>query len=439
MLSKLKDYIHQHKLLNEHDRLLLGVSGGVDSMVLLHLFQQLPYTFTVAHVNFGLRGVESDEDEAFVVEYCRKHNIKVFTNNVDTLAYVNSSKVSIQMAARSLRYDWFEKLKIEHQFKHLLTAHHSDDSVETIFINILRGTGISGLKGITSNENAIRPLLPFTRAEIIEYANSVNLAWREDSSNAKEDYLRNKLRHSILPMFDSINDTWRQKLVQLSDDISVSENILTDYYIQHLPKFYSDARIQLAKLNDLDFSEWMLRRLLISLGFTHQTISDIILNLDIQKGKIYESSTFILQKEEGAFRVIAKNENQTDKFSAMIIKEQNQVEYSNSIFEMDNILVSEFGGEYREKESFLDYNKLDFPLLIRKWQAGDWFVPFGMKGRKKLSDYFVDEKFTIQEKENTFVIVSGEDIVCILGHRIDDRYSVKENTTIIYHIKQKHG
>lgn len=439
MLSKLKDYIHQHKLLNEHDRLLLGVSGGVDSMVLLHLFQQLPYTFTVAHVNFGLRGVESDEDEAFVVEYCRKHNIKVFTNNVDTLAYVNSSKVSIQMAARSLRYDWFEKLKIEHQFKHLLTAHHSDDSVETIFINILRGTGISGLKGITSNENAIRPLLPFTRAEIIEYANSVNLAWREDSSNVKEDYLRNKLRHSILPMFDSINDTWRQKLVQLSDDISVSENILTDYYIQHLPKFYSDARIQLAKLNDLDFSEWMLRRLLISLGFTHQTISDIILNLDIQKGKIYESSTFILQKEEGAFRVIAKNENQTDKFSAMIIEEQNQVEYSNSIFEMDNILVSEFGGEYREKESFLDYNKLDFPLLIRKWQAGDWFVPFGMKGRKKLSDYFVDEKFTIQEKENTFVIVSGEDIVCILGHRIDDRYSVKGNTTIIYHIKQKHG
>jgi tRNA(Ile)-lysidine synthase len=439
MLSKLKDYIHQHKLLNEHDRLLLGVSGGVDSMVLLHLFQQLPYTFTVAHVNFGLRGVESDEDEAFVVEYCRKHNIKVFTNTVDALAYVNSSKVSIQMAARSLRYDWFEKLKIEHQFKHLLTAHHSDDSVETIFINILRGTGISGLKGITSNENAIRPLLPFTRAEIIEYANSVNLAWREDSSNVKEDYLRNKLRHSILPMFDSINDTWRQKLVQLSDDISVSENILTDYYIQHLPKFYSDARIQLAKLNDLDFSEWMLRRLLISLGFTHQTISDIILNLDIQKGKIYESSTFILQKEEGAFRVIAKNENQTDKFSAMIIKEQNQVEYSNSIFEMDNILVSEFGGEYREKESFLDYNKLDFPLLIRKWQAGDWFVPFGMKGRKKLSDYFVDEKFTIQEKENTFVIVSGEDIVCILGHRIDDRYSVKENTTIIYHIKQKHG
>jgi tRNA(Ile)-lysidine synthase len=439
MLSKLKDYIHQHKLLNEHDRLLLGVSGGVDSMVLLHLFQQLPYTFTVAHVNFGLRGVESDEDEAFVVEYCRKHNIKVFTNTVDALAYVNSSKVSIQMAARSLRYDWFEKLKIEHQFKHLLTAHHSDDSVETIFINILRGTGISGLKGITSNENAIRPLLPFTRAEIIEYANSVNLAWREDSSNVKEDYLRNKLRHSILPMFDSINDTWRQKLVQLSDDISVSENILTDYYIQHLPKFYSDARIQLAKLNDLDFSEWMLRRLLISLGFTHQTISDIILNLDIQKGKIYESSTFILQKEEGAFRVIAKNENQTDKFSAMIIEEQNQVEYSNSIFEMDNILVSEFGGEYREKESFLDYNKLDFPLLIRKWQAGDWFVPFGMKGRKKLSDYFVDEKFTIQEKENTFVIVSGEDIVCILGHRIDDRYSVKENTTIIYHIKQKHG
>jgi tRNA(Ile)-lysidine synthase len=154
---------------------------------------------------------------------------------------------------------------------------------------------------------------------------------------------------------------------------------------------------------------------------------------------MYESSTFILQKEDDAFRVIAKDENQIEEYSAVIIEEQNQIEFSNSIFDMGNILVSEFNGKYREKESFLDYNKLDFPLLIRKWQAGDWFVPFGMKGRKKLSDYFVDEKFTIQEKENTFVIVSGEDIVCILGHRIDDRYSVNKNTTIIYHIKQKHG
>lgn len=439
MLAKLKDYIHQHKLLNEHDRLLLGVSGGVDSMVLLHLFQQLPYSIAVAHVNFGLRGKESDEEEGFVVEYCKTHNINVFTFKADTLGFVQFNKVSIQMAARALRYDWFETLKQEHQFKHLLTAHHADDSVETVFINIIRGTGISGLKGITSNENAVRPLLPFSRADIIEYANSVNLVWREDSSNAKEDYLRNKLRHSILPMFDKLNDTWRQKLVQLSDDISVSENILTDYYNQHLPKFYSDNRIQLKELSDLAYSEWMLRRLLIGLGFTHQTISDILLNLDIQKGRVFESAEYILQKEDSSFRVIAKSINQVEEYSATINEQQTQIKYLNSVFEIDHILVSEFNAKYKAKESYLDYNKLQFPLLIRKWQAGDWFVPFGMKGRKKLSDYFVDEKFTIQEKENTFVIASGEDIVCILGHRIDDRYSVKENTTIIYHIKQKHG
>lgn len=439
MFAKLNDYIQQHQLLNEHDRLLLGVSGGVDSMVLLHLFQQLPYELSVAHVNFGLRGKESDEEEAFVVEYCNKFNIKVHPIRVDTMAYVYTQKVSIQMAARSLRYDWFEKLKQEYQYAHVLTAHHSDDSVETIFINILRGTGLSGMKGITSNDKAIRPLLPFTRSEIIDYANAVNLSWREDSSNKKEDYLRNRLRHSILPEIDKLNENWRQKLIQLSEDIAVSENILTDFYHENLPKFYLNETIYLNELSKLNYSDWMFRRLLISLGFTHQTISDILLNLDVQKGKLFESAEFVLQKQADSFAVIAKNENQLTEFSEFIVEQQNLVKLSNKIFELNSIRAEDFSKDYKVKESYLDYNKLQFPLLIRRWHPGDWFIPFGMKGRKKLSDYFVDEKFTIQEKENTFVIVSGEDIVCILGHRIDERYSIKEDTSIIYHIKQKHG
>lgn len=439
MLQKLIEYIHKQELLDSEDRVLLAVSGGVDSMVLLHLFQSLPYYFEVAHVNFGLRGEESNGDQQFVTDFCQSNNIKLHIKNADTLSYLREQKVSIQMAARDIRYRWFEDLKLKNNLKHVITAHHSDDSIETIFINIIRGTGISGLKGIVDNDRALRPLLPFTRQDILAYAQTNAIQWREDSSNSKQDYLRNKLRHSILPMFDELNGHWRDSFIQLSNEMAISDRILNTFYENHITKIYKDNKIYFHNEEGLEHFEWLLRKLLLSINFTHDTITDILDNLNIQKGKEFESVTHRLIKEHSYFEVVLKSKENSGSETYFLLENDQNLRLINSQIDSQKIPKASFSEEFKQGEAYLDYNKLEFPLFIRKWQNGDWFVPFGMKGKKKLSDYFVDKKFTINEKENTFVIVSGEDIVCILGHRTDDRYKITEETSIIYNIKQKHG
>ncbi len=438
MLQKLKEYIDSTQLLNANDRILLAVSGGLDSMVMLHFFQKLPYYFEVAHMNFGLRGGESDADQRFVEDYCRENSIILHTHKVDTIAFMQKHKVSVQMAARDLRYNWFDEIKENRKLKHVATAHHSDDSIETIFINIIRGTGISGLKGIVSNERAIRPLLCFSREEIHSYATSNNITWREDSSNAKEDYLRNKLRHSVLPILDSVSEYWKANLIQLSNDIAVSEQILEGYYITNEPLFFQNNKIDIKALLELPHSKWMFQRLLARFNFTYDTSNDIFSKLEVQKGKVFESISYRIIKEDDCFELLARKDEHSDEID-FVSQVDDRILVRNLQYEIQKIATSSFNGKFEQSQAYLDFNKLNFPLLIRKWQVGDWFIPFGMKGKKKLSDYFVDEKFTIQEKENTFVLVSAEDIVCILGHRTDDRYRIKEDTSIIYHIKQKHG
>lgn len=439
MQQKLREYIAEHQLINSNDRLLIALSGGIDSMVLLQLFETLPYYIEVAHMNFGLRGEESNGDQHFVEEYCAAKGIFLHVKKVDTLAYMAEHKLSVQMAARNLRYEWFEELKKERQLKYVLTAHHADDSIETVFINIIRGTGLKGLKGIVSNENTIRPLLCFNRNDILTFAKRNNIKWREDSSNAKEDYLRNKLRHTILPLLDSISNHWRDNMLQLNEDVEVSDRILTKYYEEHISDIYKNGNIDLRRMAEIENSTWLFQRLLLSFNFTYQTSSDILKNLDIQTGKEFESATHRLIKERNFFEVVDKMERLPFDDSLFILEEDRIVKVGELMFDIQIHKPESFTYKYELGEVYLDYNKLSFPLLVRKWQKGDWFVPYGMKGKKKLSDFFVDEKFTIQEKENTFVIVSGEDIVCILGHRTDDRYRIKEGISIIYHIKQKHG
>lgn len=439
MLQKLREYIKDQHLIEPTDRLLIAVSGGIDSMVLLHLLNSLPYYIEVAHMNFGLRGEESDGDQQLVEDYCNSNNIKLHVQKVDTLSYLKEHKLSVQMAARDLRYEWFEKLKSENNLSKVLTAHHSDDSIETVFINIIRGTGFSGLKGIVNNNRAIRPLLKFNRAEILHYAEMNSVQWREDSSNAKQDYLRNKLRLTILPLFDELNTNWRDSFIQLSDDLAVSEGILNTYYSNHISEIYKDSRIDLNKRDDLEHFEWLFRKLLLSLNFSNETISDILSNLELQTGKEFESSTHKIIKEHNSFDVLLKEEQSPFIDSSFILENDQLLKVNNKVIEFQKTLLGDFNQVYIAGEAYLDYNKLRFPLLLRRWEHGDWFMPFGMKGKKKLSDFFVDEKFTIREKENTFVIVSGEDIVCILGHRTDDRYKITEGTSIIYNIKQKHG
>ena len=439
MLQKLKDYIESTGIIMPDDRLLLAVSGGIDSMVMLTLFQSLPYYFEVAHMNFGLRDDESDADQTFVEEYCLLNNIILHTQKVDTSAYMKQEKVSIQMAARSLRYTWFEELKKKHKLNKLATAHHSDDSIETIFINLIRGTGISGLKGVVSNEIAVRPLLCFNRDDIKTFALDQNINWREDSSNLKEDYLRNKLRHSILPKFDDVNKQWKSNLLQLGNVIESTEAILEEYYQNHLSKFYDGTKIDIIALNKIQNAKWMFQRLLSTLNFTYNTSLDIYHHLDIPKGKFYESTTHRLVKQDGYFDILINKVEHLEEYFHIYEETPSIIIEDNKHYNIHKIDKSSFNNKYEEGHAYLDYAKLSFPLIVRKWKVGDWFIPLGMKGKKKLSDYFVDEKFTIKEKENTFVIVSAEDIVCILGHRTDDRYKINNDTEVIYTIKQTNG
>lgn len=438
MLEKLREHILKKQLFAENDKLLLAVSGGIDSMVMLHLFQQLGYQFEVAHMNFALRGEESDKDERFLINYCNQYKIKLHSKKVDTGSYATSAKLSIQMAARELRYTWFKSLKTECGFNHLLTAHHADDSVETIFINIIRGTGLSGLKGIVNNEQAIRPLLIFNRRDIEQYAKEHELDWREDSSNASDKYLRNKLRHDLLPKIDELNTNWRAGLIQLAEDISVSEKILNTFYQKHKEVFFVNNRLWLNRLEENEYRPYLIRKLLLEFNFSHATIDDILDNLHLQKGKEYESWSHRLIKGDAFFEIVKREEILENDAYVINLNDETLI-IPNSVYDLQILESKDNKGNYVTGDTYLDYNKLTFPLLLRKWQAGDWFVPLGMKGKKKLSDYFVDEKFTIQEKENTFVLVSSDDIVCILGHRTDERYKVSGDTNIIYHINRKHG
>jgi tRNA(Ile)-lysidine synthase len=438
MLEKLKEYIAAKGLFEPTDRLLLAVSGGIDSMVMLHLFQQLPYKLAVAHVNFKLRGEESDADEQFLRDYCQSQSIELFVKHADTISYSENNKVSIQMAAREIRYAWFKDLKQSKGFSKVLVAQHTDDSIETTFINIIRGTGIAGLKGIISNEHASRPLMCFSRAEIDQFAKQNNIKWREDSSNAKNDYLRNNLRNKILPLLDEISDSWRNNIVQLNKDIEETELILSKYYSEHVDKIFRNNLINVEGVQKLTSGKWLLRKLLVTLGFTHDTITDILENLNVQIGRTFESEKVLLRKQRDGFSVEERG------IVSKYIEETINLDDHEITIKDCTILIQKLNGfspdfKFEKSSKYLDLEKLEFPLKIRTWQVGDWFIPLGMKGKKKLSDYFVDKKFTFQQKENTFVIVSEGNIVCILGHQTDERYKLSEHTKRILHLRIKNG
>lgn len=439
MLEKLKEYIAKHNLISSNDRLLLAISGGIDSMVMLDLFQKLPYYFEVAHMNFGLRGEESQGDQFFLQEHCTRHQLKLHIKKVDTQSYAESNKLSIQMSARNLRYEWFKELKSEFNLNHTLTAHHTDDSIETVFINIIRGTGLKGLKGIVSNEIALRPMLAFNRNDIQKYAEQNNIHWREDSSNSKTEYLRNKLRHTILPIIDDVNEHWRDNMVQLMGDMKNVDDILQEYYEHNISKIYNDGKIDITKRESMNRFDWLFVQLLERIGFTAATSRDILDAIDIPTGKEFESSSHRLVKGRGCFEIIVKKIKNDSVQPILIYENESVLKLNDVCYSIEKVSQKVSQTSYLEGNAYLDYNKLAFPLLIRKWQNGDWFVPYGMKGKKKLSDFFIDEKYTINEKENTFVVVSGEDIVCILGRRSDNRYRITENTQNIYQITRKHG
>lgn len=423
MFQKFKNHIHTNFSFLQDKKLLVATSGGVDSMVLVHLFQKLNFNFALAHCNFQLRNLESDADEEFVNSYAEQNKIPCFTTKFDTIKNSEIHKLSTQVAARNLRYNWFNEILKQEKFDYIITAHHADDDVETFLIHISRGTGLEGLTGIPSqNGNIIRPMLPFSRKEIEKYASENQLQWREDSSNASDKYVRNKIRHHIVPVFKEINDSFLQSFQNTLEHLKQQQSLVDDAVLLVYEKVVSEEKQQL-KINIsalLQYNNYKayLYQWLHKYGFTAwNDVYDLIYS---QSGKQILSENYVLLKDREYLLLSQK----TTDFETVVIHSVTE----NTNFPLNFSFCNTSNISNQNKNIiFVEESKLQFPLIIRKWNEGDFFYPAGMQGKKKVSKYFKDEKFTLFQKQQAFILESNNKIVWIIGHRADERFK-PENT-----------
>jgi tRNA(Ile)-lysidine synthase len=412
------------------------VSGGIDSMVLLHLFQQLQFDIAVVHCNFQLRGIESFEDEKFVTAYAASNNIPIFTTKFDTKAFAEDYKVSMQVAARELRYNWFYELLESENLDYILTAHHADDNLETFLINLSRGTGIEGLIGIPEQNNqVIRPLLNFNRNEIEAYAIQNKITWREDSSNASDKYLRNKIRHDLVPLFKELNPNFLTSFQKTQSYLQESKVMADDasimVYQQVVSEHEDEIHFDLKALKQLPNYTSYLYQWLRVFGFT--AWDDIYALTNGQSGKQVFAPEFRLLKDRN-FLIVAPIDEDEGPQEFIIDRNQQDVNFPLKL----SICKVADTNNVSNSAIFVDEEKLQFPLTLRKWHKGDIFQPFGMQGQsKKLSKFFKDEKLSLIEKENTWLLCSENQIVWVVGFRQDERFKIDNTTQHILQIALK--
>ncbi|CAM4390053.1 tRNA lysidine(34) synthetase TilS [Flavobacterium terrigena] len=425
MFINFQNHIQKNFSFLQDKKLLVATSGGMDSMVLVHLFQKLQFKFALAHCNFQLREKESDGDENFVKEYAKSNNIICFVTKFDTEKYSQEHKLSTQVAARNLRYNWFNEVLEHENFDYIVTAHHADDVAETFMINLSRGTGLDGLTGIPSqNGTIIRPMLPFSRKEIEDYVSENDLQWREDSSNASDKYLRNKIRHHIVPVFKEINSSFLQSFQNTLEHLNQEQSLVNDAVQMVYEKIVSEEngqlKIDISGLVEYKNYKAYLYQWLYKYGFS--AWEDIYSLIVAQSGKQIFSENYILLKDRD-YLILFRKEN--DHFEEIIIN--SITEKPNFPLKLTLCNLSDISNQLKSV-IFVDESKLQFPLTIRKWKEGDYFYPAGMQGKKKVSKYFKDEKFTLFQKHETWILESNNQIVWIIGNRADERFKT-ENTT----------
>lgn len=430
----MQDHLSKNLPFLKDSKLLVAVSGGLDSMVLVHLLKQLNYDIQLAHCNFNLRGEESNADAAVFVIFAKENNLKFHLTHFDTKRFASDHKLSVQVAARQLRYNFFEDTLREDKLDYVLTAHHLDDSIETFLINLTRGTGLEGLTGIPQqNGNIVRPLLPFTRDEILAYAKENNIQWREDSSNASDKYLRNKLRHDVVPMLKGLNpgfaDSFGQTLEHLQQAQSLVEDASVLIYKKVVTEKENQKHIDIVQLKRLPNYKAYLYQWLSPFGFT--AWEDIYALADAQSGKYILSQNFRLLKDRSVLILEPLHEEKDEIYE--IAKGQLKIDEPISL---SLSITQTINKNATKKTIFVDNQLINYPLFFRKWKDGDYFCPAGMNGqKKKISKFFKDEKFNLSEKENTWLLCSGEYIIWVVGHRADDRFKVTETTNTILKIE----
>ncbi len=429
MISKLQKHIDSNFPFIEGKKILLGISGGLDSIVLAYLFKVLNFDVTLAHVNFNLRGEDSGKDESFVTQWAQENKLPLFKTSFDTNSVAIEKKISIEMAARDLRYDWFEKLSVDYNFDFIAVAHHLNDNIETALMNLSRGTGITGLTGMKDvNGKIIRPLLQFSREQIEIFAVEHELDWREDLSNADVVYKRNKIRHELIPVFQQLNPSFIESFTKTFSNLKQTELIQKEYLQNVDYSFWKEddevIEIDIPKLKKIVAFETVLREKLKPFGFNN--VDDVVASFKLESGKEYFSSTHRIVKDRNRLileKIREKKENLfyiNGKTKELIYPIHIQLKQIDEFEEISNSLVAQ-----------LDRDKLKFPLKLRKWEEGDSFHPQGMKGKKKLSKFFKDEKYSLIDKENQWLLLSDDKIVWVLGKRLDERFKVTKNTSKI--------
>ncbi len=456
MLEQFQAYINRYNLIAEGDRLILALSGGIDSMVLADLLLKSKVDFVMAHCNFHLRGEESDGDEQFVREFAERNCLSLYVKHFKTETFAKEQGISIEMAARALRYAWFEELRQQLNYDKIAVAHHADDQAETFIINLLRGAGLNGLKGMKpQNGVIIRPLLWASREQIHQYALENQIQWREDHTNAESIYLRNKIRNQLLPTFDELHPGARQGLYKSLEHLAAENELYRELLkerLSHIVEELDDVSV-IARRDDeaiqtessksfrvsldchaslaMTQSEQLLFEWLRNYGFNTDQCHFIFEAMKTGIGNKYFSSTHQL--------VIGRNElllseikSETNEEIQIKIGEEEITSPVHLRFSKNEI-APDFVIDKSPNVALLDADKIHFPLTLRHWQHGDRFHPLGMKGSKLLSDFFVDQKFTEIQKEQVLLLVSADgDIVWIVGYRIDDRYKVTNSTKMLF-------
>ena len=404
---------------------LLACSGGLDSVVLAHLCVAAKLNFSLAHCNFRLRGDQSEKDEKFVQYLAKKLNKKLHITHFDTKSYMNINKVNIQTAARDLRYAWFAELMHENGINTLVTAHHADDNLETFIINLSRGTGIDGLTGIPEKTERIsRPLLHFSRAQILAHAKSEHLKWREDASNSDTKYLRNKIRHEIIPVLKELHPAFLENFKMTNAHVSGATQILNTHIALLKTRCFQTIeggyRIAIDELAVLHPQKAYLYAILKDYGF--KAWQDIVRLLNGLSGKEIRSKTHRLIKDHDHLLLVELQAIEIDSYH--IVEGQTEIKHPFSMRIAGVNMIDEKGKNilYVAKEA------LKYPLSVRKWQKGDYFYPFGMTGKKKLSKYFKDEKMSLIAKEKQWLLCSDHAIVWVIGQRADQRFAVSADT-----------
>lgn len=431
------DFIKKHALIGSGERVLLAVSGGLDSVAMLHLFCQTDIPFAIAHCNFNLRGDESDGDEQFVKDRAEALGIECFLTKFDTKAHAKEHQQSIQMAARDLRYGWFNRLCQEQGFDKVAIAQHLDDSLETVLFNLAKGTSIAGLRGILPlNAHIIRPLLDFTRKELYEMMEQEGLKWREDSSNEDTYYQRNFIRHKIVEQLKQINPdllhTFRNSMSRMREVEQVFDEAIDQKRAAWMKERDGAWYIEKSKVT----GPYVLEQLLTHFGYGYGQAKDIWSARDGESGKYFASQDYELVVDRAHFVISRKGDDEL--VQKEIGKNDTEFNAGNRSFDVKVVKAAAVDKSWlNEQNAVLDLYKLEFPLKVRRVRAGDSFHPLGMKGKKKLSDFMIDHKIPVNLKSRQRVVESAGEIVWVIGMRIDDRYKVTENTRQVFCLLDK--